>query len=146
MTSTITCDDILGKEAIDPDGSILGVITTLHIDKKSHRLTGITIDLGFMKPDLFVGIKYIRQFGVDAIFLKRVPIDTFKGLKVFTAKGELIGKVKSIVMDKKKKKIKEFIITKKGISRKKLVVKYSGIKDIGASVVLKRSCRFGELQ
>ena len=43
-----TSDDILGKEAIDPDGTILGIVTKLHIGKDDKKVTGITIDMGFM--------------------------------------------------------------------------------------------------
>ena len=94
----ITSDDILGKEAIDPDGSSLGVITKVHIDKKSNKVVGITIDMGFIKPDLFIGISYVKHFGIDAVFLKKVPAHKFHGLNVLSEGGELLGKVKKIVM------------------------------------------------
>ena len=37
-TYIITSDDVLGKETIDPDGSVLGVVTKVHIDKKTLNL------------------------------------------------------------------------------------------------------------
>ena len=131
----ITSDEILGKEAIDPAGSILGIITKVHIDKKKMKVTGITIDMGLLKPDLFVGSNYIKHFGIDAILLKRVPVDKFKGLKVLTEGGEIVGKVKDIVTDKKK--IKEFVITSNKIWDGQYIITYHDIKEIGDSIILK---------
>ena len=132
----ITTDDILGKDAIDPEGSILGVITQVHIDKKTLKIVGITIDMGLLKPDLYVGSKYIKQFGIDAILLKRVPVDKYKGVKVLTEGGELIGKVTKIVADKNK--IKEFVIAGKKIMDGTYILTYKGIKEIGEHIILKK--------
>jgi len=131
----ITSDDILGKEAVDPEGSILGVITKVHIDKNNMKVTGITIDMGLLKPDLFVGSKYIKYFGIDAVLLNKIPHDKFKGLKVLTEGGELIGKVKSIVTDKKR--IKEFVIASKKIWDGPYAINYGDIKEIGDRIILK---------
>ncbi len=138
----ITSDDILGKEAIDPEGSSIGVVTKVHINKKTNKLIGVTIDMGFMKPDLFVGINYIKQFGVDAVFLKKIPIHKYHGLKVLSEGGEILGKVKKILADNNT--IKEFEIAGRKFLDKSFVIKYSDIKEIGDSIILKKrySVRF----
>ena len=135
-TSIITSDEILGKEAIDPAGSSLGVINKVHIDKKTNKVVGITIDMGFMKPDLFIGINYVKHFGIDAVFLKKIPPHKFSGLKVLSEGGELVGKVRKIVMDRKN--IKEFEIASRKLLDGKFFIKYSDIKEIGDHVILKR--------
>jgi sporulation protein YlmC with PRC-barrel domain len=134
--SIITSDEILGKEAIDPQGSRLGVITKVHIDKKNNKVVGITIDMGLMKPDLFIGINYIKQFGIDAVFLKKIPHHKYHGLRVLSEGGELIGKVKNIVADKKN--IKEFEIAGRRLLDGKFSIKYSDIKEIGDHIILKK--------
>ncbi len=131
----ITSDDILGKEAVDPEGSILGVVTKVHIDKKNMKVTGITIDMGLLKPDLFVGSKYIRYFGIDAVLLNKIPHDKFKGLKVLTEGGELIGKVKNIVADRER--IREFVVASKKLWDGHYNVGYKDIKEIGDQIILK---------
>ena len=131
----ITSDDILGKEAVDTDGEILGVVMKLHIDKQNKKMVGITIDQGFMKPDLFVGMNYIKNFGVDTVFLNRVPVDKLKGLEVINAKGKLLGKV--IDVKSQRHKVTEIIVSKKGVSRDKFVIESKFIKEIGESIVLK---------
>jgi sporulation protein YlmC with PRC-barrel domain len=142
----ITSDDILGKEAVDPDGEILGIVMKLHIDKESKRLIGITIDQGFMKPDLFIGMQYVKNFGVDSVFLNRVPVTKFKGLDVITSNGKLVGKVKDIKA--KRHKVQEIIVARKGVnlSREWLVIAASDIEEIGESVVLKKGYRIRKIE
>lgn len=131
-----TSDDILGKDAVDPDGGILGVIVKLHIDKASQNIIGITIDQGFMKPNLFIGSEYIKQFGVDTVLLSQVPTDTYLGLKVLTSSGRDIGKVKEVLLHKKK--IKKLIVSIGSSFRQKEVrIPASDILDIGLNVVVK---------
>ncbi len=134
----ITSDDILGKEAVDPEGQILGIVMKLHIDKYSKIMVGITIDQGFMKPDLFIGMKYVKNFGIDTVFLNKVPAEKFKGLEVITSSGHLIGTVRKVNL--KRNRIDEIVVAKTGISIKDyvLLIPASEIKEIGESVVLKK--------
>ena len=132
----ITCDEILGKEAIGPDGAVLGVVTKVHIDKKTKKIVGITIDMGILKPDLYVGVDHIKNFGEDAVLLKKVPIHKYRGFKVLTAEGRVLGKVIKMVADDTH--IKEFIIKNKEFLEP-VKVKYNDIKDIGESIILKKN-------
>ncbi|MEE9525871.1 MAG: PRC-barrel domain-containing protein [Candidatus Woesearchaeota archaeon] len=132
----ITSDDILGKDAIDPDGEVLGVITKLHIDKTNKSIVGITIDQGFMKPDLFIGVSYVKNFGVDSIFLSKIPTSKYAGLKVIDAKGKTIGKVRKVIS--KRNKV-EAIIIKKGL------ISASDIHEIGVSVILKEKYKIKDI-
>jgi uncharacterized protein YrrD len=131
-----TSDDILGKEAVDPDGTILGVVTKLHIGKEDKKVIGITIDMGFMKPDLFIGVENIQQFGVDAILLKKVPPDKFKGLSVITFDGKKIGSIKDVIIGRTQ--IKEFVVSSNKIFGKAVIIKIKNIKEIGEQVILKQ--------
>ncbi len=141
----ITSDDILGREAIDPEGEILGIVMKLHIDKDSKRILGITIDQGFMKPDIFIGTHYIKNFGVDAVFLNKVPTDKFRGLEVITPEGTTIGTVKEVVS--KRHKVTEIIVAPKGISisAKKVSISATYIEEIGESVVLKKGYKIKKI-
>jgi len=129
----ITSDDILGKDAVDSGGAILGVVIKLHIDKEHKRITGITIDEGFMKPNLFVGINYIKNFGVDSVFLSRIPTEKYIGLVVLDSKGKEIGVVKKV--NSKRHKVKSIEISR-GL-RERVLVSSSDIQEIGESVILK---------
>ena len=132
-----TSDDILGKEAVDPEGHMLGIVVKLHIDRKSKDITGITIDQGFIKSDLYVGIDLVSRFGIDAVFLKRIPYDKYKGIPIITHKGEEIGKVYNIKLFRGK--IQEVTARKQVYSKETFNISAKHIAIIGNSLVLKKN-------
>lgn len=134
MTKYITTDDILGKEVIASNGEIIGVVQKLHVEATTKTITGITIDEGFMKPDLFIGLEFIKQFGIDSIFLSIVPKQKFIGLHVYDNRGKSIGIVVEIETARNSAKIKKMIV-KQGFAKKEISAK--DIKKIGSSVLLK---------
>ena len=135
MKTTITAEDILGKDALDPDGTVLGVVTRLHIDKEEKKLTGISIDMGLTKPDLFIGIDYVNKFGKDAVLLTNVPEVKFKGKRVISKTGQDIGYVKSVEM--KNRKVNSVTVIMGGIRKKEKVLPSSKIAEVGERIVLK---------
>jgi len=138
----ITSDDILGKDAVDPDGSVLGGVTKVHVDRNKMKIVGITIDMGLMKPDLYVGISHVKSLGDDAILLKKVPAPKFKGLKVLTAEGKVLGRVIDMVIFNST--IKEFTVANRRILGKRLGIKYKDIKEVGDSIILKKDFKHKE--
>ncbi|MFH1316773.1 MAG: PRC-barrel domain-containing protein [Candidatus Woesearchaeota archaeon] len=141
---TITSDDILGKEAVDPEGQILGIVIKLHISKEEKTLTGITIDQGFMKPDLFIGTDHIKNFGIDTIFLSSVPYDKLKGMKVISSDGEIIGNVEGHAQKSQKLQELRIKFKKDGLFKKPISIKVSEIKQIGDSVIMKPNFKIPE--
>lgn len=133
MKNVITSDDILGKKAVDSDGQILGIVITVHIDTNEKKILGITIDQGFMKPDLYIGIDFVKQFGVDAVLLNEFPLSKLKGVKVFTESGKNLGNV--INIKQKNNRIQSIIIGK--LWGEKSEIGLSSIKHIGTSIVVK---------
>lgn len=129
-----TSDEILGKEVVNLEGEIIGIVQKLHIDRNTKKIIGITADEGFMKPNLFLGIENIKLFGIDAVFLNTTPKIKFRGLKVFNKTGELIGTVQEVIMTPRSSKIKELII-KNNFKTEKIPAK--SIKSIGVNVILK---------
>lgn len=130
----ITTDDILGKDVIDKDGAIIGIVQQIHIDKESKSIMGITVDEGFMKPDLFVGIQNIKLFGIDSVILTMTPNQTFKGLLVFDSKGKQIGVVSKVITTAKSAKVKSLEV-RSGARTRLILAK--DIKSIGMNVLLK---------
>jgi sporulation protein YlmC with PRC-barrel domain len=131
----ITTDDILGKEVVDAQGEVLGVIQMLHIDKSTKSIVGITVDQGFMKPDLFIGLEYIQQFGVDTVFLNTFPRDKIKGMQVLNANGKNVGVVSSINFSDSNRL--KSIVVKKGFNSSNEIISVSRIREIGYNVILK---------
>ena len=129
----ITSDDILGKSVVDAQGEVLGVTQKIHIDKELKQIVGITIDQGFMRPDLFVGLECIAQFGIDTIFLNTYPRDKVVGMEVINSIGKLLGHVVSIEY-KGKNRIKSIKVK---LGSNETVYTSNKIREIGYNVVLK---------
>jgi len=132
----ITSDDILGKDVVDTDGEIIGVVQQLRIDKKTKKMVGILIDQGFMKPDLYIGLSFVKNFGVDSIFLNQSPKPKIKGLDVYDKKGKKIGFVFDIEEDRKKDRISAIIIKRSQLG-KSYKIKNRFIKNIGFNIILR---------
>jgi sporulation protein YlmC with PRC-barrel domain len=133
----ITSDDILGKDVIDTDGEVIGVSTKIHIDNKNKQIVGLTIDQGFMKPDLYIGLGYVRTFGVDTIMLSTSPKSKIRGLKVLDNSGEKIGWVIDVMSVGKTNKIKGVKIKQKTFS-KPFMIQSKDIEEVGYSIILRK--------
>ncbi len=138
MKNITTSDDILGKECLDPKGGILGIVVRLHIDRESKRLVGLTVDQGLVKPDLYVGIDYVKLFGVDSVLLSRLPEELYKNLEVLDPTGKLVGVVKDYELDEKGR-LKSLSIKKRTGTFSSINVKIpvDEIREIGSRVFLK---------
>ena len=131
-----TSDDLLGKDVIDCDGEIIGVSTKIHIDNRTKQITGLTIDQGFMKPDLYIGLEYVKTFGVDSILLKTSPKSKIRGLNVLSSCGKKIGVVSDVISIGKTNRIKGIKVKENAFS-KHFIIRSRDIKEIGYSVILK---------
>ena len=134
MTKIITSDDILGKDVVDIDGEILGVVQQLHIDKDTKQIVGILVDQGFMKPDLFIGHKFLKNLGVDSIFLNESPRPKLKGLKVFDSVGKELGFVSDVIEEGS---VIRGILMKKHSLGKTYLIRHKYIKTIGFNILLR---------
>ncbi|OIO80485.1 hypothetical protein AUJ84_03425 [Candidatus Pacearchaeota archaeon CG1_02_32_132] len=108
----LTSDDILGREVIDSNGSFIGVIETLYIDKKNLRIAGIGVDKGFLRREIVIGSRYIEKITPHAVFLNIRPAYKIKGMVIYDSKGSKVGNVSSIEMAKRGNKVKNLIISK----------------------------------
>lgn len=136
MNDEITSDDILGKIALDPQGAKLGVVVKLHVNVARKEIQGITVDQGLMKPDLYVGLEHVRHFGVDAVLLKTIPYNRYKGLKVMTADGKNLGIVR--VVDHNGATLQRLIVGKKGKKSEETEVLPADIKEVGQTIILRK--------
>ena len=137
MGST-TSDDILGKVALDPLGNLLGTVVKLHLDNETKEVLGVTIDQGFVKPDLFVGIDHVRRFGIDAVMLNSMPFHLLKGKRVLSFKGEVLGTVVRVNADEGL--LQSLVVSKKSGAFKKeeVVVEARDVKETGETIILRR--------
>ena len=83
---------------------------------------------------------YIKQFGIDAILLKKVPPHKFKGLSVMTSDGKPAGKIKDVILARNQ--IKEFVVSSSKMFGKDYTITFRDIKEIGDKIILtsKKQC------
>lgn len=129
----VTSDEILGKDVLSKDGGILGLVSKIHINKKTKKILGITLDCGFAKPDLYVGVKHIKTFGVDSVLLDISPQHGLRGLGVYDINGLDIGKVSNVSY--KSSNALNYIEVRTGVKHVQITPRH--IKTIGNNIILK---------
>ncbi len=136
----ITSEEILGKDVLDSDGNLVGVVDKVFIDPVTLDFVGISVDKGFIRRGITIGKNYISKIAKHAVFLKiRVAYET-KGMTVFDRDGKVVGVVTSIDLHGSKNKIKNLHVKEgfiNSITKKELVIPYASIKEIGENIILK---------
>lgn len=135
LNNVITSDDILGKEIIDREGSLIGVAEKVLIDSVDLDFIGIEVDKGFLKKGLSIGRSYIDRVTENAIFLKIRVVYEIKGMTVFDNVGAKVGIVSGIELFGEKNKIKNIYI-KKGLARKEIVISAELVETMGENIIL----------
>lgn len=134
LESSITSDDVLGKEVIDAKGEFLGVVESLFIDPETVEVAGIAIDKGLLKKGLIIGKSYIKNIAPHAVFLNIQPAYNLKGMIVFDSEGKKIGAVREVQIHGTKNEI-ENLVVKSSLGEITIPAEY--IKHIGDNVFLK---------
>jgi sporulation protein YlmC with PRC-barrel domain len=129
----ITSDDILGKDVVDPHGDIIGIAQQLRIEKDTKKIVGVVVDQGFLKPDLYVGLDYVTNFGIDSIYINRFPVPKLRGFEVYDVKGRLVGYVSDVAQTKERMSA---IIVRRSVWKKPMSLDSKFIKSVGFSVIL----------
>lgn len=138
LSKTLTSEDLLGKDVIDFDSTIIGVVEKVLIDPKTLEFVGISIDKGFLKKGLTIGRNYIEEIKEHAVFLKiRVSYEV-KGKIVFDSEGKIVGKVASLELYENMNKIVNLIVKKEHLffPGKEILIPSRYIKSIGENVML----------
>ncbi len=138
LSKTLTSEDLLGKDVIDFDSTLIGVVEKVLIDPKTLDFVGISIDKGFLKKGLTVGRNYIEEIKEHAVFLKiRVSYEV-KGKIVFDSEGKSIGRVSSLELYENMNKIVSLVVKKDNLffPGKEIKIPARYIKNIGDNVML----------
>ncbi len=138
LSKTLTSEDLLGKDVIDFDSTIIGVVEKVLIDPKTLDFVGISIDKGFLKKGITIGRNYIEEIKEHAVFLKiRVSYEV-KGKKVFDSEGRMVGKVSSLELYENMNKIVNLIVKEDNLlfPGKEILISSRYIKAIGENVML----------
>lgn len=138
LSKTLTSEDLLGKDVIDFDSAIIGVVEKVLIDPKTLDFVGISIDKGFLKKGITIGRNYIEEIKEHAVFLKIKVSYEVKGKKVFDSEGKIVGKVSSLELYENMNKIVSLIVKQDNLifPGKEILIPSRYIKAIGENVML----------
>lgn len=98
LDHAISAEDVLGKDVIDPRGTFIGVTDKLLLNPKTIEVLGISVDKGFLKKGLIIGVGHIHQVTPHAILLKTTPASQIRGMQVFCSDGSKAGVVEAVVL------------------------------------------------
>lgn len=136
LSKTLTSEDLLGKDVVDFNGTLVGVVEKVLIDPKSLDFVGISIDKGFLKKGLTLGKSYIEEIKEHAVFLRiKVSYDV-KGKIVFDSLGRVVGKVSSVELYENMNRIVNLEVKTRFLFGKEILINSKYIKVIGEGVML----------
>lgn len=132
----LTSEDILGKNVIDAEGTIIGVAEKVYLDPKSLDFVAISVDKGLVKQGLTVGKDYIDRVTPYAVLLKVRPLLEIRGMAVYDCDGVHLGVVHEVRLKGRKNRIDEIVVRRRLAD---LVIDAGQVDRIAQSVFLKVS-------
>ena len=135
LEKTITSDDILGKDVVDKNGDLIGIVEKVLISLDTLEFIGIEVDKGILKKGLAIGKDYIEKVTDDALWLNIKISYELNGMSVFDKLGKLVGKVNNVELEGSTNKIKN-IYVKPGIFRKSIEIPRRMIQTIKYNIIL----------
>lgn len=137
LSKALTSEDLLGKDVIDYDSTIIGVVEKVLIDPKTLDFVGISIDRGFIRKGVTIGRDYIDEIKEHAVFLKIRMSYEVKGKIVFDSLGRVVGRVYSLELYENMNKIVSLIVRKSLLfGGKEILIPSKYVRAIGENVML----------
>ncbi|MFT4310653.1 MAG: PRC-barrel domain-containing protein [Candidatus Woesearchaeota archaeon] len=135
MSEFITSEDVLGKDVIDTEGSFIGVVDKVFLDKQTLEFSAISVDKGLFVSGLTIGREYIDKVTKYAVLLTIVPVHNVRGKQVFDCDGKLLGFVYDIILVDQKNTVNTLIVKTNAFS-KKTHIDAQYIKEVGEAIML----------
>lgn len=109
-SNAITSEDILGKDVLDRDGVLVGVVDRLYLNPETVEILGFSVDKGFLRDGLIIGTDHIQEITAHAVFLSIRPSFRLRGASVFGVDGGLVGTVSEVVLASDSNEIAELVV------------------------------------
>jgi len=126
---------LLKVKVITKDGLVIGKVSHIRIHPKRMFIEGILVSRGFFRKPFYIGRSYINRFSYEAILLRITPSILFRGKKVVTSDGKVLGRVKEVIRKANRNDVENIVVS--SILRKDTVISTSYIKYVGKSLFLK---------
>ena len=134
IESTLNLSHLINKKVISIKGFVVGKVRNVRINTKLV-VEGVVVSRGLFNKPLYIGSSYFGKLSEEAIILTIDPFILFRGMKVLTNEGEVIGKIKEITRKNNTNDMGELVV--KSMFRKRFSIDSNYIKTIGSSIILK---------
>ncbi len=138
LEHAITSEDVLGKDVIDPRGTFIGVTDKLLLNPDTMEVLGISVDKGFLKKGLVIGVGHIRQVTPHAVLLATTPASQIRGMSVFCSDGTKAGTVEAVVLEESSNQI-QYLEVRTGTFGNTIQIPPGAIEYIESNVMLNTS-------
>ena len=139
LDNVITSDDILGKDIIDSEGTVIGVAEKIFIDSRRLEFIGIEADKGFLQKGLVIGKGYIERVEDYAIFLKKQIFFELVGNVVFDKDGKKVGIISQVILKGTRNLVRSIILKRRladKIMGRYIEIPARAIEVLGENVIL----------
>lgn len=133
----VKTQEIIGKKVLASDGSQIGVVDRVLMDPQMLDVRYIGVKKGLFSVDYYISRGYIDRLTEEGAILNIVPVEEFKGKKVFDKNGFEIGLVKDVNRISPGNEMMSIIVDQ-GIGQDDLLVDESEIGQLGESVILRK--------
>jgi sporulation protein YlmC with PRC-barrel domain len=132
---TFALEDVLGKRVISKNGQLVGRVSRIQVSDDGLSVEGAVVSRGLFRKKLFIGKGYIDRLTEDSLVLKIDPFLLFKGVKVVSSEGEVLGKVIDFVRINNTNDLDSVMV--KGFMRGTFSIPLASLKSVGYSIILK---------
>lgn len=136
--NTLKLEEIRGRKVIDDRGKEIAKVKEIHIDPKTLRVEGMTIDGGLFRENDYIGRGYICSISDEAVVLCETPLTEYIGMKVLDSEGKDMGKVKEVYRSRKTNAAYSLIVDQ-GIGKDDLTVPGSMIDKVAENIMLDKA-------
>lgn len=126
---------VIGKKVLTPSGEEIGKVGDLYMNPDTLEVEYIKISKGLFSRDYYVHRRYISAVSDESAMLSVVPVEEFKGKKVFGSEGKEVGSVKEVNRLEGTNTLVSLVVDR-GIGHKELHIAENDISSLGENVVL----------
>jgi len=138
FNSGLMVNELKGKKVMGLDGTEVGKIIQIRLDRDSLNFDGIEMDRGFFGHDTFIGKDYIESMGNQGAVLNMNPAKDYKGLHVMDLNGKEVGTVKEIRTESHTNNISAIVVGT-GMMSNDAIFSKSDIESVGKNIILNKA-------
>ncbi len=143
FADTRNAKKLIGIRVLTPSSEVFGKVREVRLHHTTHAFEGVVVKRG--SASRYIGKSYVARITNDAVTLSIEPAILVVGRPVVSSDGKRFGKVIKIQRVGHTNDIASLTVRRSLL--RKAVVPASGVKQFGASIILKKThkdaCKYG---